>query len=83
MANNVEKRQFRYPTININTNNGRRSFSAYSKNEKTQKILNALNIKQRTLKKFFFSESKLIGGRIYFRDKMFVPDVGQLKLRFI
>ena len=32
---------------------------------------------------FFLSDSKLIDGRIYFRDKMFVPNVGQLKFRFI
>ena len=57
-------------------------WAAYSENVKTQEILNALNTNQRTLKKILLSEAKLIDGRIYFRD-MFVPDVGQLKLRFI
>ena len=57
--------------------------AAYSKDEKTQEILNALNTNQRTLKSFPLSESKLIGDRIYFRDKMFVPNVGQLKFCFI
>ena len=56
---------------------------AYSEDERTQEILNALNTNQRTLKNFFLSETKLVDGRIYFRDKMFVPDVGQLRLRFI
>ena len=58
-------------------------WAAYSKNEKTQKILNALNTNQRTLKKILLSEAKLVDGRIYFRNKMFVPNVGQLKFRFI
>ena len=58
-------------------------WAAYSKNEKTPKILNALNTNQRILKKILLSETKLVDGRIYFKNKMFVPDVGQLKLRFI
>ena len=57
-------------------------WAAYSKKEKTQKILNALNTNQRTLN-FFLSEAKLVDGRIYFKNKMFVPNVGQLKFRFI
>ena len=35
------------------------------------------------IKKVFFSKTKLIDGRVYFKNKMFVPDVGQLKFRFI
>ena len=58
-------------------------WDAYSENERTQKILNALNTNQRTFKNFFLSETKLVEGRIYFRDKYFVPDVGQLRFRFI
>ena len=58
-------------------------WAAYSENEKTQEILNALNTNQRTLKSFLLSEAKLIEDRIYFKNKMFVPDVGQLKFRFI
>ena len=58
-------------------------WAAYSGDEKTQKILNALNTNQRTLKSFPLLEAKLVDGRIYFKNKMFVPDVGQLRLRFI
>ena len=58
-------------------------WAAYSEDERTQEILNALNTNQRTLKGFLLSEAKLVDGRIYFRDKMFVPDVGQLRFRFI
>ena len=56
---------------------------AYSEDERIQEILNVLNTNQRTLKGFFLSETKLVDGQIYFKDKMFVPDVGQLRLRFI
>ena len=31
----------------------------------------------------FLSETILIDGRIYFKNKMSVPEVGQLKFRFI
>ena len=58
-------------------------WAAYSENERTQKILNALNTNQRTLKNFLLSETKLIDGRIYFKNRMFVPNVGQLRFRFI
>ena len=45
--------------------------------------MNALNTNQRTLKSFFLSKTNLIDGRIYFKNKTFVPNVGQLKFRFI
>ena len=45
--------------------------------------MNELNTNQRTLKSFPLSEAKLVDGRIYFRDKMFVSDVSQLRFRFI
>ena len=57
-------------------------WAAYSEDEKTQKILNALNTNQRILI-FLISETKLIDRRIYFKNKMFVPNVGQLRFRFI
>ena len=44
----------------------------------------SIEIRNRTptnIQKFFFIKSRT--GRIYFRDKMFVPNVGQLKFRFI
>ena len=56
-------------------------WAAYSEDEKTQEILNALNTNRRLLKSFFLSEAKLVDARIYFEDKMFVFDVGQLRLR--
>ena len=57
--------------------------NAYAENERTQKKINALNTNQRTLKKFLLSETNVTDGRIFFKDKLFVPDVGQLKFRFI
>ena len=54
---------------------------AYSKNEKPPKKLNAFNTNQRILN-YFLSKAKLIDGRIYFKNKMFLPDIGQLKFRF-
>ena len=57
-------------------------WAAYAEDERTQEILNALNTNQRTLKKKL-SETKLVDGRIYFRNRMFVPNVGQLRFRFI
>ena len=53
------------------------------KTKKYKTKLNALNTNQRTLKNFLLSKTKLIDGRIYFQNKMFVPYVVQLKLRFI
>ena len=50
--------------------------TAYAKNERTQEIFNALNTGQRTLKRFLLSEASVTNGRIFFRDKLFVPDVG-------
>ena len=32
---------------------------------------------------FFLSKIKLMNGRIYFKNKMFLPDVSQFKFRFI
>ena len=37
---------------------------AYSEDERTQEILNALNTNQRTLKSFLLSKTKLVDGRI-------------------
>ena len=50
---------------------------------KTQEILNVLNTNQGTLNNFPLSEAKLVEGRIYFKNRMFVPDGGKLRLRFI
>ena len=55
----------------------------YTENELTQKKINVLNIDQRTLKRFFLSKPNVTDGRIFFKNKLFVPDVGQLKFRFI
>ena len=57
--------------------------TAYAEDERTQFFFNALNTGQRTLKKFLLSETSVTDGRIFFRDKLFVPDVGQLRLRLI
>ena len=35
------------------------------------------------MKKIPLSEAKLVDGRIYFKNKIFVPGVGQLRFRFI
>ena len=56
---------------------------AYAKDERTQEIFNALNTNQRILKKFPLSETNVVDGRIFLKNKLFVPDVGQLKFRFI
>ena len=53
------------------------------KSKKYKKKLNVLNTNQRTLKRFFLLKTKLVDSRIYFKNKMFVPNVGQLKFRFI
>ena len=42
-----------------------------------------MNTGQRTLKKFLLSEASVTDGRIFFKDKLFVPGVGQLRYRFI
>ena len=52
------------------------------KTKKYLKILNALNTNQRILI-FFISKTTLMDSRIYFKNKMFVHDIGQLKFRFI
>ena len=57
--------------------------TAYAKDERTQEIFNAPNTNQRTLKKFPLSETNVTDGRIFFRDKLFVPDVGQFRFRLI
>ena len=57
--------------------------TAYAEDERTQEICNALNTNQRTLKKIPLSETSVTDGQIFFRDKLFVPDVGQFKFRFI
>ena len=57
--------------------------TVYAENKRTQEIFNALNTGQRTLKRFFLSETSVTDGRIFFRNKLFVPDAGQLKFRFI
>ena len=67
------------PSIIINDAIG----TAYAEDERTQKNFNALNTGQRTLKKFLLSEASVTDGRIFFRDRLFVPYVGQLRLRFI
>ena len=67
------------PSVTINDAIG----TAYAKDERTQKKFNALNTGQRTLKWFPLSETNVTDGRIFFKNKLFVPDAGQLKLRFI
>ena len=57
--------------------------TVYAEDERTQFFFNALNTGQRTLKRFPLSKASVTDGRIFFRDKLFVPDVGQLKLRLI
>ena len=47
-----------------------------------QICLNALNTNPRIFS-FFLSKTKLVDGRIYFKNKVFVPDVSQSKFRFI
>ena len=57
--------------------------TAYAKDEQTQKKFNALNTNQRILKKIPLSKTSVTDGRIFFKNKLFVPDVGQFKFRFI
>ena len=56
--------------------------TAYVKNKRTQKKFNGLNTNQRTLKKKL-SKTNVTDNRIFSKNKLFVPDVGQLKFRFI
>ena len=51
-------------------------------NERKKKF-NILNTNQRTLKNIFLLKTSVTDGRIFYNNKLFVPDVGQLKLRFI
>ena len=67
------------PSVTINDPIG----TVYAKNERTQEIFNALNTGQRTLKRFLLLKTNVTDGRIFFRDKLFVPDAGQLRFRFI
>ena len=91
MANNVEKK---VQNSTINLNNQRRTppppvtindaiRTAYAENERTQKKFHALNTNQRTLKKLSLSKMNVTNGRIFFKNKLFVPYVGQFKFRFI
>ena len=57
--------------------------TVYAEDERTQKIFNALNTGQRTLKRFLLSETNVTDGRIIFKNKLFVPDAEQLRFRFI
>ena len=52
-------------------------------NERKKKKINVLNTNQRTLKKIISSKTSVTEGRIFFKNKLFVPDVGKLNLRFI
>ena len=53
--------------------------------QKTKKHKNSERIEHQptNIEKKKLSGTKLIAGRIYFKNKMLVFDVGQLKLRFI
>ena len=57
--------------------------TAYTKNERTQEVFNVLNTNQRTLKRFLLSKTNVTDGRIFFKYKLFVPNVHHSKFRFI
>ena len=58
-------------------------WSAYAESEWAQSILTALNSGARTMKGFPLAESEVRDNRVYFRDRLFIPDNDELRLRLI
>ena len=54
---------------------------AYATDPRTQEIIRALDSGARTLKNFPLSECTLRKGRIYYRERLYIPEVDELRLR--
>ena len=56
---------------------------AYTDSEQAQSVVNALETGARKLKGFPLSECELRDNRVYFRDRLFIPDNNELRLRLV